>query len=192
MQLTAQETVSAEVQLTDETTWLNMLVAVREGERVMYNDLSRQVMSVHLQTLLWNPTLEGIVRLPLDTRETLTSRPVKDQCWFPTRKGDYVLLPDPTFAQVLSQTSELIELRVKDGMIQWVRTAEWYAMSITHLPIGKTFGVALTFRFDHNLQAINLTGVPNSLHEATTKALTLSEGGYEKYIDNVLVELKSV
>jgi hypothetical protein len=165
------------------------LGAVREGERVMYNDLPWQVMSVNLQTVLWNPTLEGIVRLPLEIIETLTSRPVKDQNWFPTRKEDYVLLPDSTFAQVLSQTPELIELRVRGGMIQWVRTADWYAMSITNLSIGKTFGVAVTFGFDYSLQAISLTEIPRSLHEAVTKAL--NENGYENYVDNVLVELKS-
>ena len=165
------------------------LGAVREGERVMYNDLPWQVMSVNLQTVLWNPTLEGIIRLPLETVETLTSRPVKDQNWFPTRKGDYVLLPDSTFALVISQTPELVELRVRGGMIQWVRTADWYAMSITNLSIGSTFGVAVTFGFDYSLQSISLTDIPRCLDESVTQAL--NDGGYKKYVDSVLVELKS-
>ena len=165
------------------------LGAVREGERVMYNDLPWQVMSVNLQTVLWNPTLEGIIRLPLETVETLTSRPVKDQNWFPTRKGDYVLLPDSTFALVISQTPELVELRVRGGMIQWVRTADWYAMSITNLSIGSTFGVAVTFGFDYSLQSISLTDIPRCLDESVAQAL--NDGGYKKYVDSVLVELKS-
>jgi hypothetical protein len=165
------------------------LGAVRESERVMYNDLPWQVMSVNLQTILWNPALKGIVRLPLEIIDTLTSRPVSDENWFPTRKGDYVLLPDTTFALILSQTPDLVELRVRGGMIQWVRTSDWYAMSITNLSIGKTFGVAVTFGFDYSLQAISLTEIPKSLHEAVTKSL--NGAGYEEYIDNVLVELKS-
>jgi small-conductance mechanosensitive channel len=165
------------------------LGAVREGERVMYSDLPWQVMSINLQTVLWNPTLEGIVRLPLEKIETLTSRPVKDQNWFPTRKGDYVLLPDSTFALVLSQTPELVELRVRGGMVQWVRTADWYAMSITNLSIGKTFGVSVTFGFDYSLQSISLTDIPRCLHGSVTQALT--DGGYKISVDSVLVELKS-
>lgn len=165
------------------------LGSVREGERVMYNDLPWQVMSVNLQSVLWNPALEGIVRLSLETIETLTSRPVKDQNWFPTRKGDYVLLPDSTFALVLSQTPDLVELRIRGGMIQWVRTSDWYGMGITNLSMGKTFGVSVTFGFDYSLQAISLTDIPRCLHESVTQAL--HDGDYKKFVDSVLVELKS-
>jgi len=172
-----------------EARLLLNLGAVREGERVMYDGLPWQIMSVNLQTVLWNPSLEGIVRLPLEIIDTLTSRPVKDKNWFPTSKGDYVLLPDSTFALVLSQTPELVELRVRGGMIQWIRTADWYAMSITNLSIGDTYGVAVTFGFDYSLQAISLTEIPKSLHEAVTQAL--NEGGYKNDIANVLVELTS-
>ncbi len=165
------------------------LGSVREGERVMYNDLPWQVTSINLNTVLWNPNLDGVVRLPLETIETLTSRPIKDKNWFPTRKGDYVLLPDGTFGLVLSQTPELIELRVKGGMIQWTRTADWYSMSIINLSIGKTYGVSVTFGLDYGLQAISLTEIPKTLEEAIVVAL--NNAGYEKYIEGLLVELKS-
>ena len=165
------------------------LGSVREGERVMYNDLPWQVTSINLNTVLWNPNLDGVVRLPLETIETLTSRPIKDKNWFPTRKGDYVLLPDGTFGLVLSQTPELIELRVKGGMIQWTRTADWYSMSIINLSIGKTYGVSVTFGLDYGLQAISLTEIPKTLEEAIVVAL--NNAGYEKHIEGLLVELKS-
>ena len=165
------------------------LGAVREGERVMYNDLPWQVTSINLNTVLWNPNLDGVVRLPLETIETLTSRPIKDKNWFPTRKGDYVLLPDGTFGLVLSQTPELIELRVKGGMIQWIRTADWYSMSIINLSIGKTYGVSVTFGLDYGLQAISLTEIPKTLEQGIVKAL--NNAGYEKYVEGLLVELKS-
>ncbi len=165
------------------------LGAVREGERVMYNDLPWQVTSINLQTVLWNPALEGIVRLPLEAIECLTSRPVKDKNWFPTRKGDYVLLPDSTFGLVLSQTPELIELRVKGGMIKWIRTSEWYSMSIINLSIGKSYGVSVTFGFDYSLQAISLTDIPLTLEQGITNAL--NDAGYKKYVEGLLVELQS-
>ncbi|MFT4730788.1 MAG: hypothetical protein ACI9UN_005318 [Granulosicoccus sp.] len=49
--------------------------------------------------------------------------------------------------------------------------------------------MAVTFGFDYSLQAISLTDIPKSLLEAVTQAL--NGAGYEEYIDNVLVELKS-
>lgn len=165
------------------------LGSVREGERVMYNDLPWQVTSINLNTVLWNPNLDGIVRLPLETIETLTSRPIKDKNWFPTRKGDYVLLPDGTFGLVLSQTPELVELRVKGGMIQWTRTADWYSMSIINLSIGKTYGVSVTFGLDYGLQSISLTEIPKTLEEGLIAAL--NNAGYKKYVEGLLVELKS-
>lgn len=80
--------------------------------------------------------MEGIVTLPSEIIDTLISRRVTDRNWFPTRKGDYVPLPDATFALLLSQTLDLVELRVRGGMIQRVRTADWYVMSITNLSVG--------------------------------------------------------
>lgn len=165
------------------------LGSVREGERVMYNSLPWQVMSINLHTVLWNPALEGIVRLPLETIETLTSRPVKDKTWFPTKKGDYILLPDTTFAEVLGQTPELVQLRIRGGMIQWVPTADFYAMNIINLSAGKTYGVATTFGFDYSLQSISLTDIPRTLKESITAAL--NEQGFEKFIDGLMVELKA-
>ena len=100
-----------------------------------------------------------------------------------------MLLPDNTFGLVLSQTPELIELRVRGGMIQWVRSADWYSMNITNLSMGKTFGVSVTFGFDYSLQAISLTEIPTRLREAVSKAL--HDAGYEKHIDNIIVELMS-
>lgn len=165
------------------------LGSVREGERVMYNNLPWQVMSINLHTVLWNPALEGIVRLPLEIIETLTSRPVKDKNWFPTKKGDFILLPDTTFAEVLIQTPELIKLRIRGGMIQWIPTADFYSMNIINLSAGKTYGVAATFGFDYALQSISLTDIPTTLKESI-KA-TLNKEGYEKFIDGLMVELKA-
>lgn len=165
------------------------LGSVREGERVMYNNLPWQVMSINLHTVLWNPALEGIVRLPLETIETLTSRPVKDKNWFPTKKDDFLLLPDNTFAQVLSQTPELVQLRIRGGMVQWIPTAGFYAMNIINLSAGKTFGISVTFGLDYEIQAIGLTDVPRLLKAAVNESL--QDQGYTRFIDSLLVELKT-
>jgi hypothetical protein len=171
-----------------EARLLLNLGSVREGERVMYKELPWQVNSINLYTVLWNPWLDGIVRLPLETVETLTSRPIKDTSWFPSQKGDYVLLPDGRFGQVLSQTPEAVQLRILGGMIQWFRTPDYYAMNVINLSAGQ-FGVMVTFGFDYSLQAISLTEIPNTLYQSVKNAL--DDAGYNDFIESLLVELKS-
>lgn len=171
-----------------EARLLLNLGAVREDERILYAGLPWQVMSLNLHSVLRNPALDGILRLPLESISNLVSRPVKDDTlWFPTESGDYVILPNDRFGQVISQTPELIQVSVKGGMIQTWPTAGFYAMSITNLSRGDSFGVAVTFGFDYALQPVSLTEVPRILENAVTKAL--KEAGFELHVQNLLVDL---
>jgi len=174
---------------TRETKLLLNVGPVREGERVMYNSLPWQVNSINLHTVLWNPLLDGVVRLPLEAIDSLASRPVKDDLWFPSSKGDFVLLPSGTFGEVLAQTPELVQLKVLGGMIQTICTADYYAMNVTNLTSGGQYGVAVTFGFDYNLQKISLDKIPETLHAAVMA--TFVDQDLSDYIDSVLVDLKS-
>ena len=79
--------------------------SVREDERVVYEGLPWQVMSLNIQTVLRNPAIDGVIRLPLSTIATLSSRPIKNNLWFPSKIGDYILLPDGLFgANEMSNT----------------------------------------------------------------------------------------
>ena len=172
-----------------EAKLLINLGSVREGERVSYRGLPWQVMSLNLETVLRNPALDGIVRLPLDSISVLTSRPFRDELWFPCERDDYIFLPDGRFGQVLQQTPELVQVRVRGGMVQSWPTADFYAATITNISRGESYGVAVTFGYDYALQAISLASVPQTLHAAIAKAFEENELG-DALLD-LMVELKS-
>ena len=158
----------------------------------MYAGLPWQVMSLNILTVLRNPALEGVIRLPLDVMTTMVSRPsLRTELWFPTQKHDYILLPDRTFGQVIVQTPELVELSVKGGMSLTIPTAEFFSMSVMNLSRNKTFGIAVTFGFDYSLQHLSLKTIPETLKAGVLARL--AEQGYDcgKDITNVLVELAS-
>ncbi len=172
-----------------EARLLLNLGAVREDERIVYNGLPWQVMSLNLHTVLRNPALDGVIRLPLEVIGTLVSRPVKNNLWFPSNRGDYVILPDGTFGQIRVQTPDLIEISVKGGMTMTYSTQDFYCINLINLSRDKTFGVSVTFGFDYSLQSISLTEVPETLKRDIQQAL--EEAGYKKHLDKLIVELSS-
>lgn len=162
---------------------------VREDERVVYDGLPWQVMSLNIQSVLRNPAVDGVIRLPLNTIATLSSRPIKNNLWFPTEKGDYVVLPDGLFGRIKCQTPDLVEISVKGGMTMTYPTGEFFALKVLNLSGDETFGVSTTFGLDYNLQSVSLTTVPDILRTEIHNALVTS--GYEQHIKGELVELAS-
>ncbi|MBX2837396.1 MAG: hypothetical protein KTR35_11115 [Gammaproteobacteria bacterium] len=174
--------------ITEARLLLNM-GNVREDERVFYDGLPWQVMSLNIQTVLRNPAIDGVIRLPLSTIATLSSRPIKNNLWFPTKKDDYVVLPDGLFGRVRCQTPDLVEIAVKGGITLTYPTSEFFALQVLNLTGDKTFGVSTTFGLDYNLQAICLTTVPDTLRTEIHKALV--SAGFESHIQGELVELSA-
>jgi hypothetical protein len=170
-----------------EARLLLNLGAVREDERVMYNGLPWQIVSLNLYTVLRNPALDGVIRLPLEVIGTLVSRPVKNNLWFPSSRGDYVILPDGTFGQIRYQTPDLVEISIKGGMSMTYSTHDFYAINLINLSRDQTFGVSVTFGFDYSLQAISLSEIPQTLEQEISKAL--DNAGYKKHVDKMIVEL---
>ncbi len=170
-----------------EARLLLNLGSVREEERVIYNGLPWQVKSLNLHTVLHNPALDGIVRLPLSIVRDLVSRPVRNNLWFPSQRGDYIILPDGVLGRVKYQTPDLVEVTVRGGMAQTFTTADFYTLNITNLSRDESFGVAVTFGLDYSLQSISVTEIPDSLHQAITEKLNSTELGKETV--SLMVEL---
>ena len=133
--------------------------AVREGERVIYNGLPFRIDSLNLYSELRNPELEGSIRLPLSVLSQLVSRPLTDEDWFPCRSGDYLLLPDGAFAQVLQQTVELVRLKVVGSVVQFA-SADFLQLNVQNLS-REGFAVIVNFGIDYRHQEISLDQVPD-------------------------------
>ena len=170
----------------DETKLLLNIGAVRERERVIYNGLPWMVHSLGMYTRLYNPALDGLLRLPLSEMLNLVSRPShEDEPWFPTKTGDWVMMSGGTIGQVLRQTPEIVQLKTK-GTTSTYTTSNFLAGEPRNLSEG--FGVAITFGIDYQHQSISTTEVPQILHQSIERALQQSELG--KHVDDILVEFK--
>jgi small-conductance mechanosensitive channel len=171
-----------------ETRLLLDLGPVRTNERVVYNGLPLKVESINVYSLLRNPEIEGVVRLPLGALNELVSRPGVGEPWFPTRPGEYVMLPDGRFAQVLRQTVELVQLRVLGSLVQFP-TKEFLQLDLRNLS-REGFGLLVTFGIDHKHQPISLEQVSPRFREALVAAF--ESQGFTDDVEDFLVEFKEV
>jgi small-conductance mechanosensitive channel len=173
----------------DEVRLLLGVGPLREDELVQYNGLPWQVMSLNIDTILRNPALDGVLRIPVELACQLQSRPVKDPRWFPSQTGDCIFLADGTFARVVSQTQESIELAIRGGMKHIIPTAQYYQMPITNLSAGEHFGIALIFGLDYSLQAKSLQQIPALLDQALREHL--ADKGLADDLTDLMVELST-
>ena len=177
--------------LTEVRLLLN-LGAVREDELVMHAGLPWQVMSLNILSVLRNPALEGIIRLPLDVMATKVSRPVlRDEIWFPSNRGDFIIMPDQMFGEVNIQTPEMVEISVKGGRSMTFPTAEYFCMSVQNLSRHDTFGIPVTFGLDYSLLTLSHTTIPESLKVGVVSHLNAAGFQTGKDIIDVLSELES-
>ena len=160
---------------------------VREGERLLYNDIPWQVKTINMYSVLRNPELEGILRIPLTELIDLHSRPCGNEPWFPSRVDDYLLLPDGSFAQVLRQTPETVVLKTTGGMQVQYPSAAFIQLSARNLSL-EGFGVAVSFGIDYRHQAISLEQVPQTFQQALQAALEREQ--LADHVLSVLVDFK--
>ena len=159
---------------------------VRENERLVLDGVPFTVESLSVFTVLKNPALEGVVRLPLHAMNVLASRPVSQEPWFPCQPGDFILLADGSFCRVLRQTIELVEVAVRDSKVQ-IRSKDFLGQNIRNLSV-EGFGVACTFGIDYQHQAICLDTIPDRLQQAIIARF--EEAGMKDDIEEMLVEFK--
>lgn len=163
---------------------------MREAERVFYLGLPWRVESINMFTILRNPELSGILRVPLSDLHEVNSRPiVGKETWFPSTRGDMVMIEGSVFAEVLSQTPDTVELKTGGGQRRSIPTAEFYAMSMVNVSRGDVFGVWTVFGLDYDQQPGALDEVPRILREAVAHDIAHSD--VAEFVTDILVELKA-
>ncbi len=157
-----------------EARLLLNLGAMREGERVIFNNLPYRVESINMYTVFRNPELAGILRIPLAELTKISSRPVTQDSWFPTSKGDVVIMADGNLLRVLQQNPDTVELMKRGGELISIPTAQFYSTSMTNLTRLGTFGVTGSFGVDYAHQSISDSVIPNRLKHDVENAITQS------------------
>ncbi|MGB5472351.1 MAG: hypothetical protein WBQ78_02605 [Gammaproteobacteria bacterium] len=159
---------------------------VRENERLVLDGIPLLVESLSVFSVLRNPALEGVVRLPLHAMNDFASRPAGEEPWFPCQPGDFLLLDNGSLGRVLRQTIELVEIGIQDAVLQ-VRTRDLLGQNVRNLS-REGFGIAGTFGIDYQHQAICLDTVPGRFREAILERFR--QAGFGDDIRDILVEFK--
>lgn len=159
---------------------------VREAERIVYEGIPYKVVSLSVFSILRNPALEGVVRLPLHAMNAFTSRQPADEPWFPCQPGDYILFADGSYGKVVRQTVEVVEILIRDA-ISRIATRGFLEQGMRNLT-QEGYGIACTFGIDYQHQAICLDDVPGLFRDAIIARF--DRAGLKEHIRDLLVEFK--
>ena len=171
-----------------EARLLLNLGSIREDERVVYNGLPYRVAALNMYSVLKNPELTGVVRLPLESMMGMISRPAGNEIWFPASKGDYIMLADGKLLEVLELTTELVHLQNLAGTKTSVPAADFYNLTFDNLTRGENFSITGTFGVGYSHQSISNDSIPILLQEAVSERLAKSP--VAEHVVSVAVELK--
>ena len=181
--LTLQRTLPAYIK---EAKVLLNIGPAREGERVIYNGLPWKLQSLNMYSTLLNPELRGGKQLlPLSELVTMISRPYdKDEPWFPSREGDFVVLNDQTYGRVMLQTPEVVQLRVVGA----IRTYPVGAFLDSHPQNLSLHGFAIIMKFgvDYQYQAHVTADIKEKFADYLDTHLKDSDFG--RYLKDFFVE----
>ncbi|MEM7377280.1 MAG: hypothetical protein AAF460_07220 [Pseudomonadota bacterium] len=159
----------------DELQLLLNLGAIREDERVMYNGLPWKVTQLNMYSVLRNPEITGIIRLPLQDMLALSSRPVGSEAWFPASRDDILVFGDGRVVQVLGLTPEHVTVASLAGTQSMIPTAEFYHTVFDNLTRSGSYFVSAVFGVGYAHQADSVTTVPATLKAALEAALRDSD-----------------
>ena len=123
---------------------------VREGERVIYEDLPWLVDSLQFVSILRNPAFPGVyIRLPLGDLDGMVSRPfLPEEPWFPTKVGDWIDTGDDGWGQVVFQSPEIVQARIS-GVLRNYPAADFASEPPVNLSTGWRSDVLLTLDYQH-------------------------------------------
>jgi len=159
---------------------------VREGERIIFNDLPWRVSTLSFYSTLSNPLLQGgTLLIPIRELVNYYSRKYDEsEPWFPTRVNDYVILADGTFGRILIQTPEIIQLQVL-GAIKTYQTGAFLEQNPRNLST-QGFTLLISFGLDYQHQAQITTTIREQLE--SDLAVGLRQADMEDHIDQLTVD----
>ena len=170
-----------------ETKLLLNIGPVREGERVLYDDIPWKVETIGVYTMLFNPLLVGgRIRVQLKELVEMNSRPFADcESWFPCREGDMLLMPEGRLVKVEFQSPEFVKLNYTGGATTTIRTDDFLSMTFTNLS-EESFRVSSFFGVDYGLQKTATTRVKSVFREEIQEYI--ESQNYGKYLKVLRVE----
>jgi len=162
---------------------------VRQGERIKIDGIPYRVEMMGVYSYLKNPLLTGgTLRLPLKDLVEMRSRPFdEDEPWFPTRKGDRIILSDGYYGELVTQTPDIIQIGTMRGSYKSYTPKDFLQQRPQNLSIN-LFSVNNVLNLDFRHSDIVLEEVPKKVEVMLQKSI--EQQFYGKYLKRIVVELK--
>ncbi len=158
-------------QFVAESRLLLNIGSVREQEQVVIDGVPWRVATINIFSKLTNPYIQGVLRLPMSDIKEMVSRPVKEEKWFPSSIGDWVVDNDDNLYEVIRQTPVVVELQSAQGTNKLVPTPTYFSSGVVNLTKSKRIRITSTFGVGYELQKKCLTDVPLVLKEVVSEFL---------------------
>ncbi|MGD9947786.1 MAG: hypothetical protein AB7U29_04830 [Desulfobulbus sp.] len=137
--------------------------SIREGERVIYQNVPWKVEAINVFCKLYNPTMGRQLRIPIENMIGLVSRPFEpNEPWFPCQKGDWVVIDGKPNAKVVSLSHELVELVELGGRKIVYPTSDFLNLAPANL--STNFFIKVVFGLSYDLQGEITTTVLEKLN----------------------------
>ncbi|MFZ4714991.1 MAG: hypothetical protein ACOYL6_14825 [Bacteriovoracaceae bacterium] len=122
---------------------------IKEGELVVYEGLPWKVKSIGFQTVFENEFLDSqLIRIQISEIVKMHSRKIlPNEQWFPSRTGDWVLLNDGVYGQIVSQTLEKVVLEINGVSRKYFQVQDYLALFPTNMKSG--FVVEVNWSVDY-------------------------------------------
>jgi hypothetical protein len=161
---------------------------VREGELIVYRGLPFEVAALNLYTRLVNKALDGgEQKIPIKDLLDMRSRPIaKEESWFPSDCGDWVVLNDQTHGKVVVQTPEAVKLELLGGAVVTLKTEEFLSASPKNL--SKGFRLWVTFGLDYAYIDKITETIPATFEKEINSGLNIK--GFDDTIEQIAVHFK--
>lgn len=161
--------------------------SVREGERILLNDLPWKVDEMNFFTILFNPAANLKQRIPINELVGLKSRVFSsNEPWFPCTEGDWVILKDGVRARVTGIAPEMVQLTERGGAKRTYQMSDFLASAPRNL--SANFRIKETIGISYDLQKTAATEIPATLHDFVFRRA--HEEGYGEKLLNLRVEFQ--
>lgn len=162
--------------LMEQVTLLLNLGAVQEGERVVINNVPWRVSRLDLYSELENPSLRGgHYTVPVRELRGQHSRPMDgNEKWFPSEEGDWVVLENGLWAEVILQSPEAVHLREEGGAVSHFTTPAFLDQNPKNL--SGRYRSTIEFGIDYAHQADAADAIPQEMQAYIDRELRAKFG----------------
>lgn len=159
--------------------------SVREHERIFYEGLPWRVKNINIFTVLENPTLEIVRRIPIESLIGMTSRPTyTHEPWFPCKIEEWVVLSDGYYGKVIGVSLEFIKLEDLGGGHKTYMLSDF--LNLSPLNLSSDFRVVETFGIAYRHQKASTTTIVQQLEVFILQKI--EEEAYAYGVKKVLVQ----